>query len=164
MQTKIKFYKDRVAVNFLAKDKKNGADVFNAIDGYTAIGVLSKQFDTVEEGIEYVKDYMKDVPVVSVGLGAGDPAQFQKAALIAAATDPGHVNQVFTGAAYAAGALKAMKAENTAVNVLMSTKRSAILKKRSLLTRKIIIWACGLPVKEFPTRGRIKTRIVRYTN
>ena len=30
MQTKIKFYKDRVAVNFLAKDKKNGADVFNA--------------------------------------------------------------------------------------------------------------------------------------
>lgn len=120
MQTKIKFYKDRVAVNFLAKDKKNGADVFNAIDGYTAIGVLSKQFDTVEEGIEYVKDYMKDVPVVSVGLGAGDPAQFQKAALIAAATDPGHVNQVFTGAAYAAGALKAMKAENTAVNVLMS--------------------------------------------
>lgn len=71
MQTKIKFYKDRVAVNFLAKDKKNGADVFNAIDGYTAIGVLSKQFDTVEEGIEYVKDYMKDVPVVSVGLGAG---------------------------------------------------------------------------------------------
>ena len=90
MQTKIKFYKDRVAVNFLAKDKKNGAEVFNAIDGYTAIGVLSKQFDTVE------------------------------AALIAAATDPGHVNQVFTGAAYAAGALKAMKAENTAVNVLMS--------------------------------------------
>ena len=56
MQTKIKFYKDRVAVNFLAKDKKNGAEVFNAIDGYTAIGVLSKQFDTVEEGIEYVKD------------------------------------------------------------------------------------------------------------
>ena len=87
MQTKIKFYKDRVAVNFLAKDKKNGADVFNAIDGYTAIGVLSKQFDTVEEGIEYVKDYMKDVPVVSVGLGAGDPAQFQKAALIAAASN-----------------------------------------------------------------------------
>lgn len=120
MQTKIKFYKNKVAVNFLAKDKENGRDVYNAIEGYTAIGVLSKQFNTVEEGIKYVKDYMEYVPVVSVGLGAGDPTQFEKAALISAATDPGHVNQVFTGAAYAAGALKVSGAENTAINVLIS--------------------------------------------
>ena len=150
MQTKIKFYKDRVAVNFLAKDKKNGADVFNAIDGYAAIGVLSKQFDTVEEGIEYVKDYMKDVPVVSVGLGAGDPAQFQKAALIAAATDPGHVNQVFTGAAYAAGALKAMKAENTAVNVLMSPT-PAIVDVDTAMAMVLDMRAQG--IKYFPMGG-----------
>lgn len=120
MKTKIKFYKDKLAVNFLAKDKENGKEVYEAIDGYTAVGVLSKQFNTVEEGIEYVKDFQKEVPVVSVGLGAGDPAQFQKAALIAAATNPGHVNQVFTGAGYAAGAMKALNADETAINVLMS--------------------------------------------
>lgn len=120
MQTKICFYKDRLAVNFLAKDKENGEEVFKAIDGYTAVGVLSNQFSSIEQGIEYVKDFQKSVPVVSVGLGAGDPTQFQKAALIAAATNPGHVNQVFTGAGYAAGALKALGAEDTAINVLIS--------------------------------------------
>ena len=120
MRTKIKFYKDKLAVNFLAKDKENGKEVYEAIDGYTAVGVLSKQFDSVEEGIKYVKDFQKEVPVVSVGLGSGDPAQFQKAALIAAATNPGHVNQVFTGAGYAAGAMKALNADETAINVLMS--------------------------------------------
>lgn len=120
MQTKIKFYKDRLAVNFLAKDGINGEEVFNAIDGYTAIGILSKYFSTIEEGIKYVKDFQKLVPIVSVGLGAGDPSQFQKAAFIAAATNPGHVNQVFTGAGYAAGILKALGANETVINVLIS--------------------------------------------
>lgn len=120
MKTNIKFYKDLVAVNFLAKNKDNGLAVYKAIDGYTAIGVLSKQFDSAEEGINYVNDYKNTVPCVSVGLGAGDPSQAIKAATIAAATDPGHVNQVFTSAGYAAGALTTNKCHQTAVNVLMS--------------------------------------------
>lgn len=120
MNTKINFYKDRLAVNFLAQDAANGKEIYEAIDGYTAVGVLSNRFDNVEEGIEFVKDFQKSVPVVSVGLGAGDPRQFQKAALIAAATNPGHVNQVFTGAGYAAGALKASNSNDTAINVLIS--------------------------------------------
>lgn len=120
MNTNIKFYKDRVAINFLAKDAENGKEVYEAMEGHTAIGVLSKQFDTAEEGIEYVSTYKKSVPCVSVGLGAGDPSQAIKAAKIASATDPGHVNQVFTSAGYAAGALQAKDCKYTAVNVLIS--------------------------------------------
>ncbi len=124
MNTSIKFYKNRVAVNFLAKDAENGLEVWNAIDGHTAIGVLSKQFESsdagIAEGIEYVKEFKKTVPCVSVGLGAGDPAQAIKAATIAAHTNPGHVNQVFTSAGYAAGALAMKEADNTAINVLIS--------------------------------------------
>ncbi|MCH4887921.1 oxo-acid lyase [Acidaminobacter sp. JC074] len=120
MKTNIKFYKDKVAVNFLAKDAENGKAVYKAIEGHTAIGVLSKQFESAQEGIDYVNEFKKSVPCVSVGLGAGDPSQAIKAATIASVTDPGHVNQVFTSAGYAAGALAAKKAEQTAINVLIS--------------------------------------------
>lgn len=120
MNTKIKFYNNRIAINFLAKDADNGKEVYDSIDGYTAVGILSNQFSTIEEGITYVTEFQKKVPVVSVGLGDGDPKQFRKAALIAAATDPGHVNQVFTGAGYAAGALEASNKKETAINVLIS--------------------------------------------
>ncbi len=120
MKTNIKYYKDKVAVNFLAKNADNGKAVYDAIDGYTAIGVLSKQFDSAEEGIEYIREFKRSVPCVSVGLGAGDPSQAIKAAQIAAHTDPGHVNQVFTSAGYASGALVAKGANETAINVLIS--------------------------------------------
>lgn len=120
METKIKFYKNRLAINFLAKDKENGKEIYETMDGFTAIGVLSNKFNTVEEGIEYIKDFQKEIPSVSVGLGAGDPSQAHKAALIAASTNPGHVNQVFTSAAYAAGAMKILKSDETLINVLIS--------------------------------------------
>jgi len=120
MNTSIKFYKDRVAINCLAKDVTNGEEIWVASEGYAAIGVLSNQFETVEEGIQYVKDFKKKVPCVSVGLGAGDPSQAFKAAMIAGHTNPGHVNQVFTSAGFAAGYLKAEKADTTAINALIS--------------------------------------------
>ena len=120
MKTGIKFYKNRVAVNYLAKDADNGKAIWDVMEGYTAVGVLSNQFETVEEGVAYVESFKEKVPCVSVGLGAGDPTQAVKAAEIAAHTDPGHVNQVFTSAGYAAGALKIAKSEKTAINVLIS--------------------------------------------
>ncbi|MBF4694727.1 2-dehydro-3-deoxy-phosphogluconate aldolase [Fusibacter ferrireducens] len=120
MNTNIRFYKDRVAINCLAKNVENGSMVWEASEGYSAIGVLSNQFETVEEGISYVEAFRKKVPCVSVGLGDGDPSQGFKAAMIAGSTNPGHVNQVFTSAGFAAGYLKAKGAENTAINALIS--------------------------------------------
>lgn len=102
MQT-LSFYQDRVAINVLARDLDNAEEVHRAAEGHAAIGLLSSRFDTVEQGIAVARQWQQKVKV-SVGLGAGDPAQFYKAAMIAAATAPAHVNQTFTGAAFAAGA------------------------------------------------------------
>lgn len=116
----INFYKNKVAINVLAKDIENAKEVVAAIDGHVAVGVLSKQFKTPEEGIVEVNKWLREIPTVSVGLGSGDPMQWEKAARIAAATDPGHVNEVFTGAPVAAGMLIANNAKNTMVNSLIS--------------------------------------------
>ena len=116
----IQFYKNKVAVNVVAKDIENAKEIVEAIDGHVAVGVLSKQFKTVEEGIVEVEKWLKEISTVSVGLGSGDPTQWEKAAKIAAATDPGHVNEVFTGAPVAAGMLMANGAKNTMINSLMS--------------------------------------------
>ena len=120
LDTKIKFYNGRVALNVLAKDLENALAVYEAAEGHVVVGLLSKNYNSIEEGVKEVQEYLGKLGVVSVGLGAGDPSQFEKAALIAAKTDPGHVNQVFTGAGYAAGALKANQFNRTYINVLMS--------------------------------------------
>ncbi|MBW6410105.1 2-dehydro-3-deoxy-phosphogluconate aldolase [Clostridium weizhouense] len=117
---KINFYNGKVAINVLAKDIDNAKEIVQAIDGHVAVGVLSKQFNNAEEGIVEVNKWLKEIPTVSVGLGAGDPMQWEKAAKIAAATDAGHVNEVFTGAPVAVGMLRANNAKNTMVNSLIS--------------------------------------------
>jgi 2-dehydro-3-deoxy-phosphogluconate aldolase len=114
------FYKNRVAFNFLAKDADNGKDVYDALEGNAFIGVLSKQFKTVEEGVAYIKEFNKKVPQISVGLGAGDPNQWKAARDIAGEVNPAHVNQVYTTAAYTQGYLRGKGCKNTIVNSLMS--------------------------------------------
>lgn len=103
----INFYRQRVAINVLAKDIANAREIYDAAEGHAVIGILSAQFSSVDEGVQEVKRWMADVPSISVGLGAGDPAQFYKAAMIAAMVHPAHVNQTFTGSGFAAGALAA---------------------------------------------------------
>lgn len=116
----INFYRQRVAINVLAKDIANAKAIYEAAEGHAVIGVLSAQFATVEEGVPEVKRWMAEVPSISVGLGAGDPAQYYKAAMIAAHTHPAHVNQTFTGSGFAAGALAATGGEQTHINALVS--------------------------------------------
>lgn len=117
---KFNFYKGRVAVNLLAKNLENAKEVAKVLDNNVVIGVLSKEFSTVEEGVAYIKSWQDDIPAISVGLGAGDPNQWKMAAHMAAATDPGHVNQVFTSAGYTAGLLDGCNCVNTIVNALVS--------------------------------------------
>ncbi|HBR1414515.1 TPA: 2-dehydro-3-deoxy-phosphogluconate aldolase [Klebsiella pneumoniae] len=117
---KVNFYRQRVAINVLAKDIDNAKEIYDAAEGCAAIGVLSAQFSSVEEGVEEVKRWMTEVPSISVGLGAGDPAQYYKAAMIAARVHPAHVNQTFTGSGFAAGALAATGGKDTYINALVS--------------------------------------------
>lgn len=117
---KINFYRQRVAINVLAKDIANAREIYDAAEGHAVIGVLSAQFASVEEGIVEVNRWMAEVPSISVGLGAGDPAQYYKAAMIAARVHPAHVNQTFTGCGFAAGALAATGGDQTHINALIS--------------------------------------------
>lgn len=117
---KFNFYKDRVAINLLAKDINNAAEVVNALDGAAVIGVLSKDFNNIEDAVKYIREMKKRIPVVSVGLGNGDPKQWKMVAEIGAETDPGHVNQVFSTAGYTQGLLKGKGCEKTLVNALIS--------------------------------------------
>lgn len=41
---KINFYRNRVAINVLAKDIANAREIFDAAEGHAVIGVLSAQF------------------------------------------------------------------------------------------------------------------------
>ena len=116
----INFYRQRVAINVLAKDIANARDIYDAAEGHAAIGVLSAQFASVEEGVQEVKRWMAEIPSISVGLGAGDPAQYYKAAMIASALHPAHVNQTFTGSGFAAGALAATGGQQICINALVS--------------------------------------------
>lgn len=116
----INFYRQRVAINVLAKDIANAREIYDAAEGHAVIGILSAQFSSFDEGVQEVKRWMADVPSISVGLGAGDPAQYYKAAMIAAKVHPAHVNQTFTGSGFAAGALAATGGEQTHINALVS--------------------------------------------
>ncbi len=65
----INFYRQRVAINVLAKDIANAKAIYEAAEGHAVIGVLSAQFATVEEGVP--ERWMAEVPSISVGLGTG---------------------------------------------------------------------------------------------
>lgn len=114
----INFYRGRVAINVLACDLENAREVYDASEGHAVIGVLSSQFADVGQGVQEVEPWTSFIPAISVGLGAGDPTQYAKAALIAAATRSAHVNQTFTGAGFAAGALAGNA--HTCINALVS--------------------------------------------
>ncbi|MFD3257851.1 KDGP aldolase family protein [Paenibacillus lentus] len=91
-----RFYKDRVALNVLAKDVENAKEIFEAAEGYVLVGVLSKDYATVEEAVTAMKQYGQEIDeAVSIGLGAGDNRQAAVVAEIAKHYPGSHINQVF---------------------------------------------------------------------
>lgn len=117
--SRIHFYKDKFAINMLAKDLDNAVEIVDVLDGNGLVGVLSKDFPTVEACVERVKEFLTKLPNVSVGMGGGDPKQALMAAQVAALTNPGHVNQTFTGALYTEGLLTASKCFDTVTNCMI---------------------------------------------
>ena len=91
-----RFYKERVALNVLANSIENAKEVFEAAEGYVLVGVLSKDYSTVEEAVKAMKEYGKEIDeAVSIGLGAGDNRQAAVVAEIAKYYPGSHINQVF---------------------------------------------------------------------
>lgn len=91
-----RFYKGRVALNILANSIENAKEVFNAADGYALVGVLSKNYSSLNEAINAMTDYGEKIEgAVSIGLGAGDSRQAAMVAEIAKYYAGSHINQVF---------------------------------------------------------------------
>lgn len=108
-----------VGLNVLAKDVDNAVQIAEAAQGNVMIGVMVKSFATVEAAVERVKALQAAGVTVSVGLGAGDPTQWEKVVGVAVRTKPPHVNQVFPAAGYTLGALKQAGSPDTLVNALI---------------------------------------------
>lgn len=69
---KVKFYNDKICLNVLTKDIENAREIYEATKGHVLLGVLSKNYPTVEAAIEDMKKYSVEIEnAVSVGLGAG---------------------------------------------------------------------------------------------
>lgn len=116
---RLSFYKDKFCINLLAKNLENAVDIMKVLEGNGLVGILSKNYKTVDECRAEVKRYLRYMPNVSVGLGAGDPKQWSMAAEVASLTNPGHVNQTFTGAMYTEGLLKGRGCLDTVTNCMM---------------------------------------------
>ena len=112
------FYKDKVSLNVLTGSLENAAAICEAAEGNVLVGILSKNYKTDEEAIADMKKYSEVTGNrISVGLGAGDPAQSKMVTRISQFIQPQHVNQVFTDV----GATRALLGQDsTFVNALVS--------------------------------------------
>lgn len=114
----INYYKDRVCLNVLAGSVENAKDVYKESEGHVVVGVLSKNYESVESAVEDMRTYSDSCNnAISIGLGAGDPNQWKMVAKISKKIQPQHVNQVFTGVGYSRASLEQ---DTTVVNCLVS--------------------------------------------
>ncbi|MDR0270632.1 KDGP aldolase family protein [Paenibacillus sp.] len=91
-----RLYKGRAALNVLANSVENAKEVFDAAEGHVLVGVLSKNYPTVETAVAAMKQYGQAIDeAVSIGLGAGDNRQAAVVAEIAKHYPGCHINQVF---------------------------------------------------------------------
>lgn len=106
MSTKPSFYKNRISINVLAGSIENAKECYEAVEGHTVLGVLSKNYDSDQAAIDDMKLYQAAINnALSIGLGAGDPNQSAMVSRLARVLKPQHVNQVFTGSGVSRGAL-----------------------------------------------------------
>lgn len=114
----INYYKDRVCLNVLAGSLDNAKEVYAASEGHVVVGVLSKNYESVDSAVEDMKRYQRECNNgISVGLGAGDPNQWKMVAEISEKIGPQHINQVFTGVGYSRAKVGQ---EETVINCLIS--------------------------------------------
>jgi len=113
-----RLYKGRAALNVLANSVENAKEVFDAAEGYVLVGVLSKNYPTVEAAVAAMKRYGEAIDdAVSIGLGAGDNRQAAVVAEIAKHYPGSHINQVFP----AVGATRAnLGGQDSWINSLVS--------------------------------------------
>ncbi|MFV0255723.1 MAG: 2-dehydro-3-deoxy-phosphogluconate aldolase [Erysipelotrichaceae bacterium] len=113
-----KYYKDRVCLNVLTQSKENAQDLINATEGHILLGLLSKDYDNIEDALTDISEYQKLTNnAISIGLGGGDARQWQVVSEISEVLQPQHVNQIFSATGYTRAKLQQ---DETVVNSLVS--------------------------------------------
>jgi 2-dehydro-3-deoxy-phosphogluconate aldolase len=112
--------KPTIKLNVLAKNVENAKQIVELTNGNVYIGVMVKNFKSVEAAVTTVKEYQSAQIPVSVGLGAGDPSMWKMVVDVAMQTKPVHVNQVFPAAGYTLGSLRALGSDHTILNALIT--------------------------------------------
>lgn len=108
-----------IRLNMLAGSVANASDIMKAVKGNILIGVMVKNYPSASAAVAAVRELQQAGIPVSVGLGAGDPTQWQSVVDVAVTTKPEHVNQVFPAAGFTLAALKAVGSTHTLVNALI---------------------------------------------
>lgn len=114
----------KVIFNVLAKDLENAVAVSTPDRSRILVGVLTKDFATVDEAAQTVRSYASEGILVSVGLGAGDPAMWKRVADVSALTNPYHINQVYPAAGYTKGVMDA-QGKTSVINSLIEPAEHA---------------------------------------
>lgn len=113
-----RFYKNRVCLNVLANSVENAKEVFDAAEGNVVVGVLSKDYPTVESAVIAMKEYGREIDdAISIGLGGGDNRQAKVVVEIAKHYAGAHINQVFPSVA---ATRVNLKKNDTWINALVS--------------------------------------------
>ena len=115
--SKISFIDDRICLNVLVKDKENAREVLEASEGYVLMGLLSKDYEDVNEAVKDMTAYKELFDnKISIGLGAGDPSYAERVKEISKEVIPLHINQIFTSV----GATREAVGELPWINALVS--------------------------------------------
>lgn len=97
----LKFYNDRICLNCLTNDVDNAKEIYEACDGYVALGLLTANYNSVEEAVTDMKRYQGILNNnISVGLGQGNPKFWNRVACVSKELVPNHINQVFSATGY----------------------------------------------------------------
>lgn len=95
------FYRGKICLNVLAKSLDNAKQIYEATEGHVLIGLLSANYGSVKEAMNDITMFDEQLHgAVSVGLGAGNPKQWEMVATICKEFTPTHVNQIFSAVGY----------------------------------------------------------------
>lgn len=114
----IAYLNNRICLNVLAGSLDNAIEIYQATEGHVLVGLLSANYPTIEAATEDMNRYAEKIyNCISIGLGAGNPNQWQMVGDLAAYVNAKHINQVFTGVGYTSAKLKDI---TTHINALVS--------------------------------------------
>ncbi|MDR1794803.1 MAG: KDGP aldolase [Erysipelotrichaceae bacterium] len=97
----IRYYKNKVCLNVLATTVENAKEIYEAAEGNVLVGVLSANYPDVASAVKSMNEFAEVLQgQLSVGLGGGNPNQWQAVGDIARSVLADHFNQVFTAVSY----------------------------------------------------------------